>query len=311
MPNTLAHLGLGGFLTRSVIRNSDIKWIYLACIIPDIPWMFMRFIEFFFPSKSTYDLKLYTVIQASLFFSIILSLAISFFSTRYFRSSLILIFGSFIHLFFDAFQIKWGTGSHFLLPFDWSIVYFGFFWPESIPTYLITIFGLIFAAFTLKQTINAPTELCWPTGGKIPLLIFFIFLYLIWPLFLMDKAEETNIRSIKVMRGKESRIGKEVSYNRENYIYNESGESFLHYAEGKFLIKGIELNKSVSISVKGRFISENAIEVSDYKIHTKGARELSSISGLFLVFSIWCWILLKKVLETSLSRKVLGLRFDY
>ena len=87
MPNTLSHIGVNGLLTRSLIKKSDLFWIYLGTIIPDLPWIFQRVVETFFPSTNGYDLRLFVIVQATLFLSIIFSGAMAFMSffERYLR----------------------------------------------------------------------------------------------------------------------------------------------------------------------------------------------------------------------------------
>ena len=78
MPNTLAHLGINGLITRKLIKQSDLLLIYLGTLIPDFPWIIQRTVLALIPNINPYDLRLYCVILASLFFSILLSAAISF-----------------------------------------------------------------------------------------------------------------------------------------------------------------------------------------------------------------------------------------
>ena len=75
MPNTLAHLGVQSLATRALIRDSDLKWIYLGCIVPDLPWTLNRLVKTTVPSVDLYDLRLYVIVQASLFFCLLLSFA--------------------------------------------------------------------------------------------------------------------------------------------------------------------------------------------------------------------------------------------
>jgi hypothetical protein len=45
VPNALAHLGVQGVATRALLRDADLKWVYIGCIIPDIPWILQRFVR--------------------------------------------------------------------------------------------------------------------------------------------------------------------------------------------------------------------------------------------------------------------------
>jgi hypothetical protein len=133
LPNTLAHIGIGGTLTRLAIKGADLKWIYLGCLIPDLPWIFQRLGNILIPNINLYDLRLYVIVQSTLLFSIILSLALTSFSKEYIRTFLILAFGSLIHLLLDSLQEKWTNGVLLLAPFNWDLMNFNLFWPESFP----------------------------------------------------------------------------------------------------------------------------------------------------------------------------------
>jgi len=59
----MEHLGVQGVATRAVLRDADLKWIYLGCILPDIPWILQRFVQVALPSFDAYDLHLYVIVQ--------------------------------------------------------------------------------------------------------------------------------------------------------------------------------------------------------------------------------------------------------
>ena len=71
MPNTLAHIGLQGLATRKLLRDADLKWIYLSCIIPDVPWIIQRLVRYVIPNIDLYDLRLYAIVQASFLFCLL------------------------------------------------------------------------------------------------------------------------------------------------------------------------------------------------------------------------------------------------
>jgi hypothetical protein len=116
MPNALAHLGVQCLATRFLLKDVDYKWIYLGCIIPDLPWILQRIVKLAFPSIDHYDLRLYVVIQSSFCFCFLLSAALATLSVNYWKTLAILGFNSFLHLFLDACQIKRAKGVHFLAP---------------------------------------------------------------------------------------------------------------------------------------------------------------------------------------------------
>ncbi len=149
MPNTLAHLGLQGILTRAVIRKADIKWIFLGALIPDFPWIARRAILIVFPQVDAIDLRLYTIAQSSLAGCLLIAIAISLLTYKPFRIFIILAMNSFLHLLIDALQTKWGNGVHLLAPASWHTWNLGYFWPETMVTYTLTVLGVIYFLYLL------------------------------------------------------------------------------------------------------------------------------------------------------------------
>jgi len=142
MPNTLAHLGINGLITRKLIKQSDLLLIYLGTLIPDFPWIIQRTVLALIPNINPYDLRLYCVILASLFFSILLSAAISFLFINTKKTFIIFTLGSLIHLLLDSIEIKWANGVHLFAPFSWELFNASFFWPENVLIYILLIFQL-------------------------------------------------------------------------------------------------------------------------------------------------------------------------
>ena len=67
MPNTLAHVGAQGMATHEVPRDADHRWMYLGCVIPDLPWILQRILLVAVPGIDPYALRAYLVVQASFF----------------------------------------------------------------------------------------------------------------------------------------------------------------------------------------------------------------------------------------------------
>ena len=114
MPNTLAHLGVQALVSRTLVRNADLKWVYIGAIIPDLPWILQRVVMMGPAHIDAYDMRLYAITQASLFLCLIISSALAALSTHFGRTFVILGLGSLFHLLLDAFQIKWANGVHLL-----------------------------------------------------------------------------------------------------------------------------------------------------------------------------------------------------
>ena len=121
MPNVFAHLGVGAAVTRLVIPDADAKWIFLGCVIPDVPWILQRVVSTLGLALNPYDIRLYFVVQASLAGSLLLAATLAAISSAPRRVFTVLALNVLVHLLLDACQTKWGNGIHILAPISWQV----------------------------------------------------------------------------------------------------------------------------------------------------------------------------------------------
>ena len=288
MPNTLAHIGINGLVTRSIIKKSDVLWIYLGCVIPDFPWIVRKIIEFTLPSINGYDLQLYVIVQASLFFSLILSFIFSLFSQNVKKTFLILGIGSLLHLLVDSLQTKWANGVHLFAPFSWEMTNFGFFWPESLGTYFITIVGLAFFIFYWKSNLISRPLLEFRRERIITAAILMLTYFLL-PLAFVDSVEQADNHFISTLRSEKTRVGKYVEMDRKKVIFDKNTNTYRINSFDKSLIelKNIEELNSDKISIKGNFITNDTIYLEDYQENWALFRDGASYLGLLLILLSW------------------------
>lgn len=287
MPNTLAHIGLHGLATQSFLKDADLRWVYLGAIIPDLPWIFQRIFRLF-SEVDLLDLRLYALIQASLFFSLILSGAFSLLSIRPRKTFLILASGAFFHLLFDAFQIKWANGVHFFAPFSWHLTQFAFVWPESFVSYAVTAFGFVYICYHWLNTLNSPSPFCLKPTKNLIASVVVILIYLLLPFVLLDRPENRNNHFVKTIRSVENRKGKPVEIDRAYYLVQGSEKMLKVFSGERIKVKGVNLQSSAVISIQGQFTDKNEISVSDYHIHSI-FRDLASYVGLGLIATLWLY----------------------
>lgn len=294
MPNTLAHIGINGILTRSIIKKSDLFWIYLGCIIPDIPWIIRKTIFTLYPSINGYDLQLFVIIQASLFFCILLSLALSSLSNEFWKTLTILIIGSLLHLILDPIQIKWANGVHLFAPFSWELTNYGFFWPESWATYLFTLLGIIFFFINFKELRTSKPKFNLSIA-RIFFSVVILAFYFLAPLNFMNDLEKSNAHFVSTFKDYENRIGKYVETDRKKVIFNDETNSYwIESFDGSFTeLTGIENIESSKVSIQGRFVTKDLIMVSNYKENWVIFRDGASYVGLLLVFFSWIIMFIK------------------
>lgn len=299
MPNTLAHIGIQGLATRSIIKDADYKWIYIGCIVPDAPWILQRFVRVAF-SVDPYDLRLYATVQSSFLFCIILSFLLATFAKQYWRVFIILSINSFLHLILDSLQMKWANGVHLFAPFDWQFINFGLFWPENVITYILTAFGILYFWMKWPDRVKSKAELAF---RPIPLILI-LLIYVSLPFLFLSGPEDADNHFVKTLRSVETREGKYIEVDRAKYITKNKKNMLRTYAKEEIEVEGINQNNSNNVSIKGTFIHNKLIRVSNYHTHHDIFRDIASYAGLLLVLFYWfCSILNKSFQKQNLPSK--------
>ena len=283
MPNVLAHFGVQGGLTRSIWRYADPRWIYLGCIIPDLPWILRKATRVVAPaSVNAYDHWLYAHIQSSLFFSLILCACFALFSAAPRRVFLILGLNALLHLLLDALQTKWGNGVNLLAPISWDLWNVGLFWIDSLVTYLLTLLGLGVIAWELVRRRGVPTPLCFR-----PLALLALALWVVGPLLFLDAAEEGAGHPIRTLRRVAFRTGKEIELDRQSYVYAKTGDRLRIFSGEVFLVQTSVLCHDATVSIRAVFESPMVLRIIEIRDHSGFNRDLPSYLGLFLLAVLW------------------------
>jgi hypothetical protein len=300
MPNTLGHLGVQTFLTRSAFKKSDLIWIYIGLLIPDFPWILQRIIKAVLPGADLYDIRLYCVIHASLFFSLVLAASLTLISADFKKVFSLLSLNVLLHLILDSFETKWGNGIQLFVPFNWSIINFGFFWPESIPVYLITAVGLVYILMKWKDALE-PSILFRFNKNRIIFSSIILIMYLIIPLFLIGEAEGANNHYIETLRNADQHGGKYFEVDRGTYEKSKEVEKFITPFKKEYKVIGKELSGQGTMSIKAKFLTEDEIEIIDYHFHSAPLRDIPSYMGLLLILIISFMIIKKSLKQTVRS----------
>jgi hypothetical protein len=292
MPTTLAHLGVQTGITRALIKDADLKWIALGAMIPDIPWIVQRLAWSAPITIPPYDVRLYAIVQSSLFFSLIVSAALAVLARRPTPTFAILSLGSLLHLILDAMETKWGNGVHFFAPVSWHQSSFALFWPEGLIACLLSLAGGLFMIYAWNRLPVAPVILAWPPlrHGLLSAVLFVSYLGL--PLLLMSGPQAADNHYVKTLRVASERAGRSVEIDRPSY--RKQPDSKLRIFTGEeFDVRGLEPTSSGTVSVQGRFVDRNTIEIANYQAHPPGVRDAASYAGLALVVAVWSRALLR------------------
>ena len=295
MPNTLAHLGVASLVTRAVVPKTDLKWIWLACILPDLPWILQRVMRAGLPDVSPFDLRLYVIVQSSLICSLVLAGAIAVLAKRPWHVFFILSSGILLHLLLDATQTKWANGALLFAPFSWELTNFRLYWPEDWPSQALTVSGAIYltyAIFTERPGGLRPYRIALlPTLSSAMLGLAYLALPLLW----MSAAERNDLHYVDTLRHVEARPGKLIEIDRGRVYFNDADKPVLRMTSGpEFVLLG-EINRQAQqISVRGRFVDPDTIAVERVYVHQKGEREIYTLIGLGIVALWWLVAFLRR-----------------
>ena len=282
MPNTLAHLAVQGLATRTVVRGVDPKWVFVGAVIPDAPWIVQRVLNVM-TELDPYQVRLYAVVQASFVSCVVFSMALACIAVRPLRTLGVLSLGSLLHLLLDALQTKWANGVHLFAPFDWGLLNWGVFWPESPMTWVVTAAGLLYVAMTFTRAISQSTGLHFTTP-RVAGFAVLTATYMLVPFGWMDAAEQTDNHFVKTLQLRD-RTGQTIAIDRERYTPEDHTIATL--SGEQITLEGVAFNAPAEVSIKGRFISNQLIRMKEVHVHHGWFREAASLLGLGLVTLVW------------------------
>ena len=301
MPNTIAHLGVHSLVTRGAVPGADFKWIFVGAVIPDFPFIIKRAITYLPIDVDILDVRLFSIVQASLVFCVLLALLCAQFSNRSQRVFLILTIGVVTHLLLDACQIKWGNGPRLLAPFDWSVTSFELFWPEELPSHLLTAFGVAAMVYVSLRPVGDQTgDLIVPDSRRWAVVGLLMVLYLALPFLFIDDVERHGGGSVDTIRMSD-RTGQAIWLDRARFR-NDAGDYSIELYSGHFIdFRGIEgdLSEQGKISVRGVFTSHDLITAQEYHFNNARFREAISLAGLAAILLYWIRILYVRVRQRT------------
>lgn len=287
MPNTLAHLGINGLITRGLIKDADLKWVYLGAVIPDLPWILQRIVIKIIPTIDLYDLRLYCVAQASLFISLILCTAFASFSNSPARCFNILSIGTVLHLILDLLQTKWANGVNIFAPFDWQLINVGFFWPESTLSYVLTVGGGLYWLWYARLALNSPWSIHFLSYKRIVFAFLMSAFYLFLPVVYVDGPATANAHFVTTLRNL-PKDNDYIEFDRATLTKDDQSSIIHSFTGQEFIVTGIKASSQKQlISIQGHFNTDKTLLISQYHIHTK-FRDYASYLGLSLVLLFWC-----------------------
>ncbi len=287
MPNTLAHLGVQGLVTRAIVPRADPKWIYLGAVIPDVPWIIRRVVRGALPVVDAYNLQLYAVVQASLVVSLLLCAACAAVSSAPRKVFGILTLNAVVHLLLDGIQTKWANGVHFFAPFSWELWNAGWFWPDSLVTYVLTAFGAVFVASIWWRGLDRTVDLSLGSRRRLLGAAILFTAYMVGPLALRGGPESADNNFVRTLRTRDDRATRYVEFDRARHVHGEEYDTIRTFAGEELRVARRALNGSATVSVRATFQDDNTILIHHLHDHSNWPRNLASVIGLALVVVAW------------------------
>lgn len=288
VPNTLVHIGVQGGITRLVFPKAELHLVYAGCLIPDLPWILQRGVRALFPGVDAYDLRLYSVTQASLVMCLVLSAALAAVLASPLRAMAVLASGCLLHLLLDPCEIKWANGVSLFAPFDWNLAGFGLVWPEHPVVTLLTVFGLGYFFWNLRRA--TAERLSWsrrPAAWVVGVTM--LVAYYVLPLTGMHEARAADNHFVQTLLSP-SRVGKSVEFDRARYEGGTNGGVLQTFAGERLNIIGITAEGHRTVSVRGHFIEQNTIAASAFHFHPPLLRDVAGYAGILLIAGLWGYL---------------------
>lgn len=263
--------------------------VLAGCLIPDLPWILRRVAIGSGLAESSADLIAYCIFQASLAGTLAACLAVGLVHRNWLTFAALAWLGCALHLALDALQDKWGNGVHFLAPFDWSLMSAGFLDIESPVFTIATVAGLL--PFLFLRRIRFDANSIVVTRTRCVAVLLLAATYFALPLMFVDEVVESNVRYLRTLDTEGDRIGRRIELDRQR-IYR-AGESLLittHTSEVLEIAGPTDTISEGIHSVRGTFVAQNKIEISDRKTHTAW-RDIASYLGVTLS-AAWCMAVL-------------------
>lgn len=304
MPNTLAHLGIQTIAGRLLIRpkarpSQDLLWLWLGCVLPDVPWILQRIAKQLIDGDARYDLRLYTVSLGTLLGCLVLAAAISTIARQPLRVFGLLSSTALLHLLLDGSQIKWGNGPILAAPFDWRPLP-GFVWAENAWTLvLVGLGGLTVAALWRQATATRPELALGPRRLTAAALVGAVWLLL--PLGLIPSAERHDVHGIRTLRERGTRAGRAIQFYNSYWRVPDKipgkipGSGSGPLPEARLLtmtseplsVRGLPVEPPARVSVKAHFLNEDTVQVDEFHVHRSTRRDIFSYLGLSIVALAW------------------------
>jgi len=281
VPNTLVHFAAQGAASHALWRRLDPRFLYLGCVLPDLPWILRRAVVAFGLPADVFELRLYTMGLASLAITLLLAAALAFATTAPQRVFAWLGCNALLHLLLDATEIKFGNGVHLLAPVSWRMTSFDLLPGESPVYLLLTIGGALLVLWDIAR--RSDTAVRWERRPRRwALAAALAAAYLAAPLPFLGRIEASDSYSVKTLRAKDARTGRRVSLDRAHFVTTPAGGFLELWTGERVRATGTLPDHDATVSLHGTFLAPDVLR-ADELVEQRRSRDWPSYLGLALL----------------------------
>jgi hypothetical protein len=285
MPNTLVHFAAQGAASHGLWRRLDPRWIYLGCLLPDLPWILRRALVGLGVPVDPFDLRLYTMAQASLFGTLLLAAALALTTLAPRRVFAVLGLNTLLHLLLDATEVKFGNGVHLFAPLSWRMTSFDLLPGESPIYFVLTLAGALLVTWELVRPRCAalgfdlrPRRLAAATA--------LLAGYFLAPIAFLGALQASDSYSVKTLREVTARPGRAVSLDRTAFLATPAGGFVQLWTGERVRATGALPTQDAMVSLRGTFLEADVLRVEALHVHRRD-RDWPSYLGLGLLALVW------------------------
>lgn len=281
MPNTLVHFAAQGGASHALWRRLDPRFVYLGCLLPDLPWILRRAVVGFGVPVDGFDLRLYSMGLASLAVTLLLAAAVAALTQAPGRVFAVLGVNALFHLLLDATEIKFGNGVHLLAPLSWRMTSFELFAGESPLYLLLTIAGALLVAWEIARR-RPPMVALALRPRRLAAAAALAAAYLVAPLPFLPAIYASDSYSVKTVRERDARPGRAVGLDRTPFHATPAGGLVELWSGERVRATGELPSHDAIVSLNGTFLEPDVLRVERLVEHRQN-RDWPSYLGLALL----------------------------
>jgi hypothetical protein len=285
VPNTLIHFAAQGAASHAIWRRLDPRFVFLGCLLPDVPWILRRAVVGVGLPVDPFDLRLYTMAQASLASTLLLCAALAALTTAPRLVFAVLGTNALLHLLLDATEVKWGNGVHLAAPFSWRMTTFDLVVGES-PIYLaLTILGALLVAWEIARR-RRPTIPLDLRPARLAAAAALLTAYFLAPVPFLGAVEASDSYSVKTLREVSARPGRAVGLDRTAFVATPAGGVVELWTGERVRAVGPVPDHDAPVSLRGTFLAPDVLRVDRLAEHRRD-RDWPTYLALVLLALVW------------------------